>query len=237
MGYIGEYQANDSAEGQKEEYEESDNEEVEPDSGDRVTCILQRLLLTPKRESHPMRHAIFKTRCTINGKVCDLIVDSGSSENIVSETLVKTLKLPTDNHPTPYKISWVMDDTIKEVKESCTFTFSIGKKYQTTITCDVLQMNVCHVILGRPWQYDNKARYDGFKNTYDVQWREKTITFLPIQHWPLSQNQNPTPSTIDPSRLFYSHLQRASTSWILINKGLEELQQSSDFLELNQLLH
>ena len=74
-----------------------------------------------------------------------------------------------------------MDDTIKEVKESWTFTFSIGKKYQSTITCDVLQMTVCHVILGKPWQYDNKAMYDGFKNTYEVQWGEKTIAFLLVQ--------------------------------------------------------
>ena len=66
---------------------------------------------------------------------------------------------------------------------------------------------------------------------------EKTITFLPIQHWPLSHNQNSTPSSIDPPRLFYSHLQRAPTSWILINKGLEELQHSSDLPELKQLLY
>ena len=26
--------------------------------------------------------------------------------------------------------------------------------------------DVCHLLLGRPWQYDRKAIYDGFKNTY-----------------------------------------------------------------------
>ena len=139
-------------------------------------------------------------------------MDSGSSDNIVSETLVKTLKLKMNVHPTPYKISWVMDDTIKEVKEICTLTLNIMKKYQSTITCDVLQMNVCHVILGRPWQYDNKAMYDGFKNTYEVQLGEKSITFLLVQHSPLSQNQNSAKSFIDLPRLFYSHLQRAPTS-------------------------
>ena len=48
MGYIGEYQANDPPEGQVEEGDDSENEEVFLDNGDRVTCILQRLLLTPK---------------------------------------------------------------------------------------------------------------------------------------------------------------------------------------------
>ena len=27
-------------------------------------------------------------------------------------------------------------------------------------------MDVCHLLLGRPWQYDPKVIYDGFKNTY-----------------------------------------------------------------------
>ena len=27
-------------------------------------------------------------------------------------------------------------------------------------------MDVCHLLLGRPWQYDRQIIYDGFKNTY-----------------------------------------------------------------------
>ena len=27
-------------------------------------------------------------------------------------------------------------------------------------------MDVCHLLLGRPWKYDRKVIYDGFKNTY-----------------------------------------------------------------------
>ena len=27
-------------------------------------------------------------------------------------------------------------------------------------------MDACHRLLGRPWQYDRKVIYDGFKNTY-----------------------------------------------------------------------
>ena len=141
--------------------------------------ILQKLLLAPRRENASQRHAIFKTHCTIHNKVCDVIIDSGSSENIVSKSLVRTLKLKTHCHPTPYKIGWVRKGVETLVQETSTFMFSIGRSYQTEITCDIIEMDACHIILGRPWQFDNKAIYDGFKNTYEIQWEGKKISFLP----------------------------------------------------------
>ena len=94
-----------------------------------VTLILQKLLLAPKKEEESQRNVIFKTTCTINGKVCDVIIDSGSSENIVSEALVKALKHKVEPHATPYKITWVMKGVETIVKETNTFVFSIGKSY------------------------------------------------------------------------------------------------------------
>ena len=32
--------------------------------------------------------------------------------------------------------------------------------------CDVMKMDVCHILLGRPWQYDRGAAHDGKKNNY-----------------------------------------------------------------------
>ena len=61
----------------------------------------------PRVEENPMRRVVFRTRCIINGKVCDVIVDSGSSENLVSKAMVKALKLQTEPNPTPYKLTWV----------------------------------------------------------------------------------------------------------------------------------
>jgi hypothetical protein len=34
------------------------------------------------------------------------------------------------------------------------------------ITCDVVEMDACHMILGRPWQYDVDATYKGRDNVY-----------------------------------------------------------------------
>ena len=79
-----------------------------------------------------------------------MIIDLGSSENIVSKSLVKTLKLKVQPHSTPYKIGWVLKGVDLAIKERRTFSFSIGKSYQTQVTCDIINMDASHLILGRP---------------------------------------------------------------------------------------
>lgn len=43
-----------------------------------------------KKLDNSQRHKIFWIRCTIHNKVCNVIIDSGSSENVVSKALVYT---------------------------------------------------------------------------------------------------------------------------------------------------
>lgn len=92
-----------TAELEIEQEEGNDIELVGYDEGDPVICIVQKLLLTPKQQSSTQRQKIFRTCCTVNGKVCEVIVDGGSSENVVSKALVKALALKTEKHPSPYK--------------------------------------------------------------------------------------------------------------------------------------
>ncbi|KAA0061101.1 RNA-directed DNA polymerase-like protein [Cucumis melo var. makuwa] len=48
---------------------EEETELIEADDGDRISCVIQRVLIAPKEETNPQRHYLFKTKCTINGKV------------------------------------------------------------------------------------------------------------------------------------------------------------------------
>nr|KYP31836.1 hypothetical protein KK1_047656 [Cajanus cajan] len=41
--------------------------------------------------------------------------------------------------------------------------FSIGN-YQDKVKCDVVPMEACHILLGRPWQFDKKTHHDGLTN-------------------------------------------------------------------------
>ena len=46
--------------------------------------------------------------------------------------------------------------------------FQIGT-YKDVVLCDIMHMDVCHILLGRPWKYDRKFVHDGRKNTYSLE--------------------------------------------------------------------
>ena len=59
------------------------------------------------KEEPPQRKSNFRTTCKSGGKVCEVLVDSGSTENFVALEMVDKLKLPRTPHPYPYKLSWL----------------------------------------------------------------------------------------------------------------------------------
>ena len=126
------------------------------------------------------RKNIFHTRCTINEKVCLVIIDDGSCTNVASTTLVDKLKLPTTKHPQPYKLQWVNQGNDLKVTKRALISFSIGKNYRDQVLCDVIPMDACHLLLGRPWQYDMNDVHDGRKNTYSFWKEQKCITLLAL---------------------------------------------------------
>ncbi|EOX94204.1 Uncharacterized protein TCM_003699 [Theobroma cacao] len=111
-------------------------------------------------------HNLFYIRCISQGKVCNVIINSGSCENVVANYMVEKLKLPTKVHLHPYKLQWLRKGNEVKVMKHCCVQFYIGNKYQDEIWCDVIPMDACHLFLGRPCQYDCQAHHDGYKNTY-----------------------------------------------------------------------
>jgi hypothetical protein len=43
--------------------------------------------------------------------------------------------------------------------------------------CDVVFILATHLLFGRPWQFDRKAKHDGFKNKYTLKKNGKTYMF------------------------------------------------------------
>eukprot|EP00253_Pinus_taeda_P007656 PITA_07656 len=83
-------------------------EEVDtPESGESL--VLNKVLIKLAKEltEPPQRKTLFKTVCKVQGKCCQMIINSGSTDNLVSTEVVEKLKLNTRRHPTPYKVSWL----------------------------------------------------------------------------------------------------------------------------------
>jgi hypothetical protein len=53
--------------------------------------------------------------------------------------------------------------------------------YNDKILCDVIPMDVFHLLLGRPWQYDRNVIHDGRINTYTLEKNGRTHMLLPIK--------------------------------------------------------
>ena len=91
---------------------EEEEKEVSPDVGENL--MMRRSMIIPEKEEIPtkdsanswLRTNIFRTRCPSGGKVCQIIIDGGSCENMVSREMVEKLGLQCENHPHPYHIAW-----------------------------------------------------------------------------------------------------------------------------------
>jgi hypothetical protein len=83
----------------------------------------------------------------------------------VAEEVVEKLALETKKHPNPYRLEWLKKCNEVIVSKRCLVSFSIGIRYKDKMWCDVVAMDTCHLLLGRPWQYDRGAHHDGRKIT------------------------------------------------------------------------
>jgi hypothetical protein len=143
--------------------------------------VVQRSLKVTYVEDEWLRNNIFHTKCIYHGKVYSVIIDGGSCENVVVATMLEKLKLKTEDHPELYKLQWLRKGNEVKVNKRCLVEFSIGKNYKDAVVCDIVLKNAYHLLLGRPWQYDRKIKYDGFKNTYFFEKDGVKVLLVPLK--------------------------------------------------------
>jgi hypothetical protein len=54
------------------------------------------------------------------------------------------------------------------------------RKYKDEVLCDMVPMHASHLLLGRPWWFDRKAKHDRFKNRYLLEKDGMTYTLAPL---------------------------------------------------------
>nr|CAD1825688.1 unnamed protein product [Ananas comosus var. bracteatus] len=166
----------------EETLEQEDADEISEESPDatETNLMIHRILSASKSTQDDWkRRSLFRTICSAGGKFCSLVIDSGSTENFVSREMVDKLKLKTEKLAQTYKIAWFKDGDEFPVTERCLVEFSIGKTYADKVWCDVVPMDVSHLLLGRPWQFDRSTIHDGRENTYIVTKDNKKVRLVP----------------------------------------------------------
>ncbi|XP_048618458.1 uncharacterized protein LOC125589874 [Brassica napus] len=197
-------------------------EELFPDSGRLL--VARRSFFTPKAEEHfPQRNRLFQSRCTINGRVCSSVINSGSCENVIAEEAVAKLQLQDEPHPSPYKLSWLQLNHDLVVTRRAVVSFSVGTSYKDKVYCDVAPMDACHLLLGRPWEFDHRIIHDGFLNTYSFTFENRKFILKPSPLTPTLANQTPANNTTKPmlflrKTLFVSEMLKAGLVLAVITK-------------------
>ena len=102
------------------------------------------------------------------------------------------------------------------VSEQCEIELQISN-YKDAILCDVMPMDVCHILLGRPWQHGRSAKHDGRKNIYKLENDGVKHKLMPLQEKEESRSEDKS-KTLLGGKEFLQQLNEEEVSYVIICK-------------------
>jgi hypothetical protein len=155
-------------------------EHINAGAGEHYESLIVHRVLSAQIENaeQNQRHILFQTKCGIKERSCRIIIDGGSCNNLASSEMVEKLALSTKPHPHPYHIQWLNNSGKANVTRLVRINFAIGL-YHDVVECDV-PMQACHILLGRPWQFDTDCVHLGRLNKLSLLHHDKKIVLLPM---------------------------------------------------------
>jgi hypothetical protein len=130
--------------------------------------VVQRVLNAQVDTSEKLqRHNLFQIFFIIKDCRVRTIIDGGSYNNLVSADFMVKIGLTTRLHTHPYYIQWLNNSGKSKVTHTAHVHFSIGT-YHDYADCDVVPMQACYLLLGRPWEFDTDAIHHGRSNKYTL---------------------------------------------------------------------
>jgi hypothetical protein len=82
--------------------------------------------------------------------------------------VVKKLGLTNKMHHKPYSLNWIRKYHKFPITKQCIIKFAITSKYVDEVTCDVVLLETCGMVLGIPYLYDHKLIFYREKNQYHL---------------------------------------------------------------------
>ena len=107
-----------------------------------------------------------------NTENIEILIDSGATNNFISEELVKRIRIPTMNTK-PFQIRVANGDpeTIKYCTEPCSVEI---QEFKDMVCCNVLKMGKERIILGKSWLRKHNPAIDWVKDS--IQFKKQNIT-------------------------------------------------------------
>jgi hypothetical protein len=144
------------------------------------TYAVQRILSAHVDQSEKLQQQnLFHIFFIIKDCHVRTIIDGGSCNNLVSADFVTKIGLTTRAHTHPYYIQWLNNSGKAKVTYTACVHFSIGT-YHDYADCDVVLMQSCSLLLGRPWEFVTDVVHHGRANKYTLVHKGNKITLLPL---------------------------------------------------------
>ena len=176
-----EYSIGTNHAGAGDDNDNTDEEVLDAGATEKYRTLIVHRALSAKVESDDkiQRHNLFHTFLIVKDCRVHTIIDGGSCNNLVNTEVVKKLGLPTREHTHPYHIQWLNNSGKVKVTQTARVHFSIGS-YHDYADFDVVPMDACSLLLGRPWEFDTDALHHGRTNKYTLMHKGKKIVLLPM---------------------------------------------------------
>jgi len=124
------------------------------------------------------------------------------------------------------------------VSEQSEVEFKIGS-YKDKITCDTMPMDVCHILLGRPRQFERKVVHDGRSNCYKFEKDGTNHTLFPLQEGGAAEQGSPKALLLN-GKEFLQQFEEENMSFVVVCKPIVVLMNTNiaDLpLEVQEILH
>jgi hypothetical protein len=144
------------------------------------SLMVQRVLSAQMEKAEQnQRHTLFQMKCMIKERSYRVIIDGGSCNNLASAEVVDKLALCTKPHPQPYYIQWLKKSGKVKLTRMVRVNFLIGSCHDS-IDYDVVPMQACSMLLGRPWRYNIDSLHHGRTNQYSFVHIGKKLVLHPM---------------------------------------------------------
>jgi len=90
---------------------------------------------------------VFHTYIIHKGKNYKLMIDGGHRANTIAKIALEKMGLKAEPHLCPYNVNWV-DKTAQSIIQCCQVSIYMSS-YEDCIWCDVLDIDVAHILLCR----------------------------------------------------------------------------------------